>query len=145
MSNPKFKVTAYVPGADDKKIDEQECRMYVLVNRPILTLVQSGVQAAHAIAEYSAKYPDCESYKRWASTYKTLIFLQATERDIETVASGLDMNGKKYAKFYEPDMYDQDAFGEPVSGDRGKLTAIAIEPLHPIEGKLLFGKYELLK
>lgn len=144
MSNPKFKVTAYVPGADVKKIDEQECRMYVLVNRPILTLVQSGVQAAHAIAEYSSQYPDCESYKRWASTYKTLIFLQATERDIEAVASGLDMNGKKYAKFYEPDMYDENAPNDLIKM-RGKLTAIAIEPLHPIEGKLLFGKYELLK
>lgn len=140
MSNPKFKVTAY----DEKQIDEQECRMYVLVNRPILTLVQSGVQAAHAIAEYSSTYPECETYKRWASKYKTLIFLQATERDIEAVASGLDMNGKKYAKFYEPDMYDENAPND-LFKERGKLTAIAIEPLHPIEGKLLFGKYELLK
>jgi hypothetical protein len=143
MSNPKFKETAYVPG-QERKIDEQECRMYVLVNRPILTLVQSGVQAAHAIAEYSALHPSCENYKRWASTYKTLIFLQATERDIEAVASGLDMNGKKYAKFYEPDMYDENAKTD-LFKERGKLTAIAIEPLHPVEGKLLFGKYELLK
>lgn len=143
MSNPKFKISAYVPG-QEKMIDEQECRMYVLVNRPILTLVQSGVQAAHAIAEYSAAYPNCEKYKIWANKYKTLIFLQATERDIETVASGLDMNGKKYAKFYEPDMYDESATTD-IFKERGKLTAIAIEPLHPIEGKLLFGKYELLK
>lgn len=143
MSNPKFQVSKYDPLVDEQ-VDEQECKMYVLVNRQILTLVQSGVQAAHAIAEYSAKYPTCEKYKIWANTYKTLIFLQATEQDIETIACGLERSGKKYAKFYEPDMYEENKSGDPQDA-RGKLTAIAIEPLHPIEGKLLFGKYELLK
>lgn len=144
MSNPKFKLSSYVPGSNEKIMDEQECRMYVLVNRPILTLVQSGVQAAHAIAEYSALHPSCEKYKIWSNRYKTLIFLQATEHDIESVAAGLEMSGKKYAKFYEPDMYDENAKTD-LFKERGKLTAIAVEPIHPIEGRLLFGKYELLK
>lgn len=121
-------------------------RMYVIVNRPVLTVVQSGVQGAHAIAEYSAIHKDCEKYSKWASKDKTLIFLQSDRRTMDTTVEGLAKVGKKYAKFIEPDMYDVDM--DYVSKDiaaLGTFTALAVEPMTPIEGKLYFGAFELLK
>jgi hypothetical protein len=135
MSNPKFQTPykAYVPNDTTREISS-DMKMYILINRSQLTLVQAGVQAAHALAEYPLQNPNCESYKKWVSTHKTLIFLEANERQMDETITGLKILGKKCAKFIEPDM-----------GKDGVFTALAIEPVLSDEGKLLFGQYKLLK
>ena len=143
MSNPKFQapMKEYVPNDPSKSVDH-DMKMYVLINRPILTLVQSGVQASHSITEYTVEHPNCESYKNWAKNHKTLIFLQASEREMEDIAAGLTKIGKKSSKFFEPDMYN----GEIIKGEKeGMFTALAVEPMSSVEGKLYFGKFQLLK
>ena len=143
MSNPKFQapLKEYIPNDPTKDINS-DMKMYVLINRPILTLVQSGVQASHSITEYTVEHPECASYKNWAKNHKTLIFLQATEREMEDVAAGLSKIGKKSSKFFEPDMFNENVV---KGGPEGMFTALAVEPMSSIEGKLYFGKFQLLK
>lgn len=143
MSNPKFQAPykEYVPNDTTRDIGS-DMKMYVLINRPILTLVQAGVQASHSIAEYTVEYPNCESYKNWAKNHKTLIFLQSSQREMEDVADGLKRIGKKSAKFFEPDMYNDSV---DKGNKDGMFTALAVEPMSSVEGKLYFGKFQLLK
>jgi hypothetical protein len=112
--------------------DLDDKRMYVLINRPKLTLVQAGVQAAHSVAEYAMLHGDNTEFKDWVKNYKTMIFLETDEYGMDQMTNYYSSVGKTFAKFLEPDL-------------NNTLTAIAFEPLKNVEGKLIFGKFKLLK
>lgn len=121
----------YVPNS--VPVDENDMRMYVLINREKLTIVQAGVQAAHAIAEYATLHGQDDSFREWSTKHKTLIFLEASEFDMRAHKFYYEHHlDKKTADFIEPDMNDT-------------LTAIAFEPIKSGEGKIIFGKYSLLR
>lgn len=109
--------------------DDSELKMYVLINRDILTLVQCGVQAAHSIHTYCFDYP--EKCKTWNDKHKTLIFLEAKESEIYEKINDFVMIGKTFSFFNEPDLGNV-------------LTACCFEPLMSEEGKEIFGKFKLL-
>lgn len=111
---------------------ENDIRMYVLINRPILTIIQAGVQGAHASIEYMHKFKNEESTIDWVENHKTLIFLQATEEDLQDMKRICEASHIPHAEFIEPDI-----------GYR--LTAIAFKPMSKDEGKFYFGKFPLLK
>lgn len=149
MSHPKrANSLPYAPSVGGNN-EDPELRMYVLINRDVLSLVQAGVQGAHSIAEYSHVHAGCEKYKKWAGKDKTLIFLQATRADLEKMVIGLQTVGKKYAKFIEPDMYDLYNVEAKALSDAslrdGTFTALAVEPMSAVEGRMYFGSFELLK
>lgn len=102
-------------------------KMYVLIRKDILTDVQCGVQAAHAIQEYNNQYPDCENLKSWAHDHKTLIFLAASAKQFEAF-KGLPL---KNASFYESDLDNME-------------TAVAFEPITHLEGAEIFSKLKLI-
>jgi hypothetical protein len=106
-------------------------RMYVLVRRDILPLVHSGVQAAHAVAEYLHTFKDEETTNKWVSKDKTLLFLTASADQIGCMKRKFEKDGKKYQSFCEPDMSDIE-------------TAVAFEPLTMEEGKKYFKDFSLL-
>ena len=111
--------------------DTSEMKMYILINREILSLVQCGVQASHSLDEYSYIHKNNENYNEWHKNHKTLIFLEAKESEIYQKMNEFHKNGKTFAKFDEPDL-----------GNR--LTACTFEPMKSDEGKNIFGKFKLL-
>ena len=57
------------------------------------------VQGAHAVAQYCLDFPDSE----WKN--QTLVFVKVRhEADLEFFEQMLQMKGKKFSKFYEPDI-----------------------------------------
>ena len=111
--------------------DKTKLRMYVLVRRDVLTLVQCGVQAGHAASEY-VHFHRNDKTKQWAEADKTLIFLSATGDEIEKMKRQFDRKNKTYQSFHEPDLNDLQ-------------TAVAFEPVQFTQGKELFGQFALLK
>jgi hypothetical protein len=107
-------------------------KMYVLVNRSKLTVVQCGVQALHAAAEYSYFYYDNPTTKDYHENHKTVILLEATEDDIMSMAHYFKVIGKNSHIFKEPDLDDL-------------ITACAYEPISSTEGKILFSRFKLLR
>jgi hypothetical protein len=129
MSNPAFKEKAYVP---NDTIQEDNVKLYVLINRKNLSLVQAGVQASHAIAEYGYQYANSLEYRTWVRDHKTLIFLEASEKEMLEVSEYFERHGMTFSKFFEPDL-------------NNLLTAIAFQPLKSKDGKIIFGSFKLLK
>lgn len=111
--------------------DTSEMKMYVLVNRDILSLVQAGVQSCHAALEYSYNYNHLRTYNRWQNYHKTLIILEAKAYEINAKMLECEKINKTFMHFDEPDI-----------GNR--LTACCFEPMSSEEGKLLFGEFKLL-
>lgn len=111
--------------------DTSDMKMYVLINRDILSIVQCGVQASHASLEYAYTHKNNENYNEWHKNHKTLIFLEAKESEIYAKMNELHQKGKTFSKFDEPDL-----------GNR--LTAVCFEPMKSDEGKIIFGDFKLL-
>lgn len=118
------------PRPDENPVDMM--KMYILVNRSKLTIVQSGVQASHASSEYVYFNHSLPSTKEWAENHKTMILLEATEEDIVKMADYFTRHGKKAYIFKEPDLDNL-------------TTACAFEPIQSSDGKVLFGKFKLLR
>lgn len=105
-------------------------KMYVLVRKDILTDIQVGVQAAHALVEYANTFGTQIIYKEWVEDHKTLIFLSASEDQINSFKNIFTKNGKRWKGFYEPDIGNI-------------LTAVAFQPLTHEEGMEVFGELNL--
>lgn len=101
-------------------------RMYVLINKSILTTIQCGVQAAHAVASFmdlGKTVPVMQRTWRWARKYKTLIFLDCNEKQEKYLRKH---SGLAYQRFKEPDL-------------GGRWTATAFEPVDRVTGGRIFG------
>lgn len=70
-----------------------EYRMYCIALKQLST-IQKGVQAAHAIVEYSLSYKDTEEYDVWSKRDKTIVILNG--RDLKDLTDILDT-----LKFYK--------------------------------------------
>lgn len=112
--------------------DTSDMKMYVLVNRSKLSLVQSGVQSCHATHSYCLKYKDNKNLIEWNDKHKTLILLEAKQNEITELMDYCNKNGKTYHEFYEPDL-------------GGLLTACCFEPMDSVSGSLMFNRFKLLK
>lgn len=109
-----------------------DMKMYVIINRSKLSLVQCGVQAGHALAEYGNEYGRLFPYTEWVTKHKTLIFLEATNEENCTLISKFIYENMNFRSFYEPDMDNM-------------WTATAFQPVSSEEGRRLFGHLKLLK
>lgn len=98
----------------------------------MLTLVQCGVQASHAVAEFMDIHASNENVQDWVRNHKTMIFLEATTSQIAEMQSVFNNKQKKYKSFYEPDLNDLQ-------------TACAFEPVTSEEGRMIFGHLKLVK
>lgn len=84
--------------------DNKHYRMYIFVERHLSSL-DKGIQAAHAIVEYSNKYSNTEEYRKWSLFDKTLILLNGdTVLDLENILQELDENEINYSVFKEKDL-----------------------------------------
>jgi hypothetical protein len=114
------------------KDNTQRYKMYVLIVRERLTLIQCGVQAGHAIAEFMMLHSHIPVVEKWCNRHKYMVFLEASENEIRNMIETFYINGKKSKAFYE--------------GDLGNLmTACAFEPVTSEEGKKFFSNFKLLK
>ena len=106
----------------------QRLKMYVLVRKDILSDVQCGVQAAHAIAEYMRDFIGSDPrLNEWVWDHKTLIFLAADEKQIYEKK----VQHPCWAAFREPDLGDVE-------------TAVAFSPVTHERGVELFGDLNLV-
>ena len=101
-------------------------KVYVLVRKDILTEIQCGVQAAHAVAELVHDHED-PAVTDWVVNHRTLIFLSATEKQIAEKKELLST----FKGFKEPDLNNVE-------------TAVAFTPVTHIVGVDLFGDLKLL-
>lgn len=115
-----------VPGENDHLL-----KMVVLVRREILPLVHAGVQAGHAVAEFIFYHPN-ENTRRWVVSDRTLIYLEATEKEIHEMMEFFASKSLNYQPFYEPDMGNA-------------LTAVAFQPIETQYSREIFRKFRLLK
>jgi hypothetical protein len=106
-------------------------KMYVLVNRESLTLVQCGVQACHSVAEFMDVYGEKPRVKDWVQNHKTMILLEATQQDLQRMKEALAWYGYVHKSFYEPDLNNLE-------------TAVAFEPMLASQGKEIFRHLKLL-
>jgi hypothetical protein len=106
-------------------------RMYVLVRRDILPLVHCAVQASHAVAEY-VYYHQNPNTRVWVTAEKTLIILEATEKQIEEKMKLFAEKHMNYQPFWEPDMSNA-------------MTAVAFQPIKTSLGREIFKDFKLLK
>ena len=85
----------------------QDQRMICIVPRH-LSGIASGIQALHAVVEYSIKFNETLEWKKWSKRSKTLVLLEShTTQQLDEVFE--ELKGKlKYpvAKFIEPDLGD---------------------------------------
>lgn len=100
--------------------------MYVLIRKDILTDIQCGVQASHAITEYMRLNKDCPVLNDWAENHRTLIFLAADEQQINMKKRII-----KHAGFKEIDLGDIE-------------TAVAFKPMTFLDGNEFFGELKLV-
>lgn len=120
-----------LPNVDDP-LAEPKLKCYVLVNTDILTPVQIGVQASHALAELVHRYQYLRSIEKWVSEDKTLIFLSANEVEKDQKIQEMLKLGRMYSSFKEPDI--------------GNVwTATAFEPIDSKTGKEMFGSLRLAR
>jgi hypothetical protein len=106
-------------------------KMYVLVDRESLTLVQAGVQACHAVAEFMDEFGEKPRVQDWVKNHKTMILLEGTQQDLQRMKELLAWYGYVHKSFYEPDLCNLE-------------TAIAFEPILASEGKEIFRHLKLL-
>ena len=86
----------------------------IVVTRRDLSPGYQLVQTAHAVADFSIRFPDIT--KNWNSISNYMACLSAKdEQDLRALADKLDSRGIPYHAFREPDIDDQ-------------VTAIAIAP-----------------
>ncbi len=79
-----------------------------------LTISYQLPQCCHAVADFSAQYP--EQFKKWQSGSNTIVVLAVSnERRLFELAEKAEGFGLKVCRFHEPDLCNE-------------LTAIAIEP-----------------
>lgn len=103
-------------------------KMYVLIRKDILTDVQCGVQAGHAIASYMSEHiKDEPKLVDWVDNHKTLIYLAASEEQIEEKKKLLS----NWVGFNEADL-------------DGIETAVAFVPISNLEGRFIFGDLKLI-
>lgn len=112
--------------------ERHRLKMYVLVNTNVLTPIQIGVQATHAVAELMNRKPFREAIKKWVEEDKTLIFLSATELERNKAMISMSNIGKVYSSFREPDIGDI-------------WTATAFEPISSDLGQVIFGDLKLAR
>ena len=107
---------------------DERLKMYVLVRKDILSDVQCGVQAGHAIAEYMKDHLETDHrLKKWVEEHKTLIFLSATAEQIEKKKVAFP----SWSGFKEPDIGNIE-------------TAVAFSPVSHERGAELFGDLRLV-
>ncbi len=91
-----------------------EKRMYAMVLRQ-LSPMQKGIQALHAVVEYSelirkyevlgANIELCREYDEWAGIDKTMIILDGgTSNGLQGLKQSLEFQNIKVAPFSEPDL-----------------------------------------
>lgn len=92
--------------------NELTYRMYGWVNYQ-LSGIQSGIQYAHSVIEYSNKYFNTEEYQKWANVDKTFIVLNGgitndniIEYGMGSIPNKLEELGVNFATFREPDLND---------------------------------------
>lgn len=127
---------------------DKSLRMYVLVVKERLTTIQVGIQAAHACLEFAnAFYNTNSNFRQWITKDKTLIILEATEKQIKEMNEYFKRSDKRFTEFYEPDLLDDHGgFVPSVVEEKqpdGVLTACAYEPMSNEDGKIVFGKFRL--
>lgn len=122
-----------MPLASPETVDvsPENLRLYVLINKSQLSIVQCGVQAAHSIHELIFANKDHPKLNAWGEHGKTLIFLEANEFDIVNKMAQFSSENKICKLFKEPDMDDT-------------ITACAFEPMFPHEGKEIFKGFKLI-
>ena len=106
-------------------------KMYILIDRDNLSLVQCGVQAAHAVAEFMQEYGDKPRTQAWVKDHKTMIFLEGTQQELRHMKEHAAWCGYVYKGFKEPDLNDLE-------------TAVVFEPMQVADGKELFSRFKLL-
>lgn len=103
-------------------------KMYVLIRKDILTDVQCGVQASHALSWYIRDYIQYDpNLIEWIWNHHTLIFLEANEEEIHRKK----VLFPSWVGFKEPDLDDIE-------------TAVAFSPVSPERGMELFGDLKLI-
>jgi len=120
----------YAPQPSLEEADKQY-RMYVLIRRDILPLVHCGVQGAHAAIEFMHYHPN-DNTARWVVDHKTLIFLEASEKQIQDKMKWFADRHMNFQPFREPDMDNT-------------LTAVCFQPIQYGLGKEVFKGFKLLK
>lgn len=110
---------------------KQDIRMYVLINSA-LPVLHAGIQASHAVTEFTYYQRDLPILKEWVENHKTLVFLSATLDQIAEMKDYFTSKDRKFASFKEPDLDNLE-------------TAVAFEPMTVQEGKVFFGKFKLYK
>ncbi len=125
-----IELSGWTPVFPDKK-EKSDIRMYVLINSD-LPVLHAGIQASHAISDFTYYQRELPVLKEWVENHKTLVFLSATLDQISEMKSYFTSKDRKFASFREPDLDDLE-------------TAVAFEPMTAQEGKVLFGKFKLYK
>lgn len=115
--------------------DPQALRLYCLVRSDILPPIQSGIQAAHAIAELFERARldefkaggNWSALHKWAMHDKTIILLESSAPEKEWV-----LDSVQHAIFREPDLDNI-------------VTAVALKPMMKGAGDVLFNGRELAR
>jgi hypothetical protein len=114
------------------KSDPEAQKVYVLVRKDILSDIQVGVQATHAVVEMLDLAKCYDRYPSdWVDNYRTLIFLAANEYELEEMKRKCDAQDVLFCGFREPDLNNIE-------------TAVAFEPVTVEKGFELFGGFELV-
>lgn len=106
-------------------------KLYVIVNKDILSPAQCAVQAAHSVAEFIFDYGQLPTVSEWVVEHKTLIILEANEKDFFKKLELIKKSNLAYNAFVEPDLNDQ-------------ITAFTVQPLNETEAKI-FKRMKLFK
>ena len=116
----------------DAPNSKDNLKCYVIINTGILTPMQIGVQASHALAELVWSRSSNPNVQRWVNEDKTLIFLASNEYQRDQKIVAMTALGKSYASFKEPDIGNT-------------WTATAFEPIPTSVGREIFGDLALAK
>lgn len=90
-------------------------KMYIMVNKDILTDSQCAVQAAHVVSEYMYYNHDNPNVKDWIENHVTKVILSGDSEKIDFLEWLHNDLGLSYRIFKETDL-------------NGAVTAIACEP-----------------
>lgn len=100
-------------------------RMYVVVRDDILPPLNCGIQAAHAIVDYSVEWGDKGTYQLWAAKHKTIVILGGTADQMMHAVEKSVARKTPFVRFREPDL-------------GWKVTATAFEPMTAAKAKDVF-------
>lgn len=96
-------------------------RLYIVV-REDLPYESPCAQVAHALTEFSIKYP--VDFQAWYEASNTIVVLQVpTLVELAILCDKAEFEGVRKAEFHEPDLNNE-------------LTAVAFEPAIPAERML---------